>query len=278
MCLDKNCFPIVVIGLISVSACVRQPMGVFLAHPRLPPARTIQPTRLLPPVVQTLPCPVAVIGSNGRVHTSNRAWDRMARSDGSGGQTDMYLGDLFPDAASAASEVLRGAGPVSRRALPLAGGPSGAATWWDIDLVPHSEAPDLVLITARDVTEYVLARRDAEDTRAAIEPIDARLRLAQEAAGIGTWEWQAASDRQSWSPQQFRLHGLDPAVAVPPSFDDCVGMIHPEDRPLIQVALESGSNNLTDDAFQMEFRIRVSRCSARPDHKLLKSIGCLSTL
>src|SRR5271165_2700632 len=134
-------------------------MGVFLAHPRLPPSRTIQPTRLLPPVVQTLLCPIAVIGSDGRVHTSNQAWDRMARPDGSGGQTDTYLGDLFPDAASAASEVLRGAGTVSRRALPLAGGPSGAATWWDLDLVPHSEAPDLVLITARDVTEYVLARR-----------------------------------------------------------------------------------------------------------------------
>jgi photoactive yellow protein len=180
----------------------------------------------------------------------------MARPDGSGGQTETYLGDLFPDAASAASEVLRGAGNVSRRALPLAGGPSGAATWWDLDLVPHSEAPDLVLITARDVTEYVLARRDAEDTRAAIESIDARLRLAQEAAGIGTWEWQAASDRQSWSPQQFRLYGLDPAVAVPPSFGDWVAMIHPDDRPLIQVALETGFNNLTDDAFQMEFRIR----------------------
>ncbi len=113
-----------------------------------------------------------------------------------------------------------------------------------------------MLITARDVTEYVLARRDAEDTRAAIEPIDARLRLAQEAAGIGTWEWQATSDRQSWSPQQFRLYGLDPAVTVPPSFDDWAAMIHPEDRPLIQVARETGFNNLTNDSFQMEFRIR----------------------
>jgi hypothetical protein len=73
-----------------------------------------------------------------------------------------------------------------------------------------------VLITARDVTEYVRARRDAEETRAAIEPIHAWLRLAQEAAGIGTREGQAASERQPSSPQQFRLYGLDPAVAVPP--------------------------------------------------------------
>jgi PAS domain S-box-containing protein len=261
-------------------------MEFYLAQPRLPPSPTTQPTRLLPPVVQVLPCPIAVIGSDGRVHAANPAWERMARPNDSGGQTDMYLGDLFPDAARAASEVLRGAGTVSRRALPLAGGPSGAATWWDLELVPHSEAPDLVLITARDVTEYVLAHRDAEDTRAAIEPIDARLRLAQEAAGIGTWEWQAASDRQSWSPQQFRLYGLDPAVAVPPSFDDWVGMIHPEDRSLIQVALETSLSNLTDDAFQMEFRIRRRDSGAErwmlslgqvmersPDGQLLRLLG-----
>jgi PAS fold len=33
-------------------------------------------------------------------------------------------------------------------------------------------------------------------------------------------------------------------------------MIHPEDRPLIQVAREAGFNNLTDNAFQIEFRVR----------------------
>ncbi len=231
-------------------------MGDCLTNPRLPPFRLIQPARLLPRIVQTLPCPIAVVGSDGRVHASNGAWDRMARPNESGSEIGLHLGDLFPDAASAAIEVLRGAGPVSRRALPLAGGPSGAATWWDLDLAPHSDAPDQVLVTARDVTGYVLARRDAEDSRAAVEPIDARLRLAQEAAGIGTWEWQAASDRQSWSPQQFRLYGLDPAVAVPPSFADWVAMIHPEDRPRIQIALETGFSDLTDNAFQMEFRIR----------------------
>ena len=52
----------------------------------------------------------------------------MARPNGSGGETDTYLGNLFPDTASAASEALRGAEAVSRRALPLAGGPSGATT------------------------------------------------------------------------------------------------------------------------------------------------------
>ena len=144
-------------------------------------------------------------------------------TDGSGGRNRHISWRSLSRCRQRGQRSAAGCGHVSRRALPLAGGPSGAATWWDLDLVPHSEAPDLVLITARDVTEYILARRDAEDTRAAIEPIDARLRLAQEAAGIGTWEWQAASDRQSWSPQQFRLHGLDPAVAVPPSFDDWVG-------------------------------------------------------
>lgn len=58
-------------------------------------------------------------------------------------------------------------------------------------------------------------RREAEEAREALAPVDARLRLAQEAAGIGTWEWLSPDDRQSWSPQQFRLHGLERAARNP---------------------------------------------------------------
>ena len=173
---------------------------------------------LLSRVVAALPCPVAAAGRGGEIQAANDAWDRMIRIAGSTSldrpDLDRYtLGAIFPDAAGATEEVLRGAGSVSRRALPFARGLTGVATWWDLDLVPHPDVADVVLIMARDVTDHVLARRDAQDALHSLEPIATRLRLAQEAAGIGTWEWDAAADRQSWSPQQFRLYGLDPAVA-----------------------------------------------------------------
>jgi PAS domain-containing protein len=168
---------------------------------------------LLIRAVEAMPCPVAAVaGADGRILAVNPAWDRTAGAEAPFGTVGKAVGDLFPAAADAAAEVIRGAGPVTRRGLPRSAGPDGVTTWWDLDLVPHPDGADVVLVIARDVTDHVLARREAEDAREALEPIGTRLRLAQEAAGIGTWEWDATTDRQAWSPEQFRLHGLDPAA------------------------------------------------------------------
>ena len=225
---------------------------------------------MLTSVVEAMSCPVAAVTADGTIRAANSAWHRLAPPAASAAPPAHCLGDLFPDAATAAAEVLRGAAAVSRRALPLAAGLSGDATWWDLDLVPHPEAASVVLVTARDVTDHVLARREAEDARAAIEPMATRVQLTQEAAGVGTWEWTAASDRQSWSPQQFRLHGLDPATAAPPSFPEWIAMVHPEDRPLFHDAVETGFHEQTHSGYQMEFRIRRSDTGAE---RWLLSLG-----
>jgi hypothetical protein len=118
------------------------------------------------------------------------------------------LDALFPTAAGLVQAVARDAAPVSRSAVPRAAGPGTAATWWDLDIVPHPEIDDVVLVTAREATDRVLARREAEDARDALEPIGSRLRLVQEATGIGTWEWNAAADRLAWSPESIQSCGV----------------------------------------------------------------------
>ena len=70
---------------------------------------------------------------------------------------------------------------------------------------------------------------DRKQAEAALAASEERLRLAQEAAGIGTWDWDIASGAISWSEQNYRLHGLDPARG-PPAYDDWRNAIHPEDR------------------------------------------------
>ena len=211
---------------------------------------------LLTRVTDAIPCPIAATGQNGQILAANEAWDRMTSLAGLTKADLPALGKLFPDAAGAPEEVLRGAGPVSRRALPLACGLAGVATWWDLDLVPHPDTAGIVLVTAREVTDHVLARRDSQDARELLATTSTRLQLAQEAAGIGTWEWDAAADRQAWSPQQFRLHGLDPAVAPPPSFDEWSALVHPQDRARLYPAMIDGSGGPGDCNFQIEFRIR----------------------
>jgi PAS domain S-box-containing protein len=88
---------------------------------------------------------------------------------------------------------------------------------------------------------------------------EARLRLAQEAADIGFWECDAASQAMSWSPEQCCLHGLDPADA-PPTFLRWLDLVEPDDHPVIVAAglALSGAGPM-----QMEFRIRRASDGAR---------------
>nr|WP_294520695.1 PAS domain-containing protein [uncultured Rhodopila sp.] len=162
------------------------------------------------------------------------------------------IGRFFPDAGGLVAEP---PAPAAGRAVLLAAAPGVAATWWDLDIVPHPDAAGVVLLTAREATDRVLARREAEDAREALEPIGNRLRLAQEAAGIGTWEWDGATDAMAWSPEQFRLHGIDPALGTPASFAAWLALVHPEDQARILQAMD-GFRPGESTTHQMEFRVR----------------------
>ena len=50
---------------------------------------------------------------------------------------------------------------------------------------------------------------------------------AQEAGGVGSWEWNIDAGTLHWSESCHRLHGTDPAV--PPSYDAWRAGIHPDD-------------------------------------------------
>ena len=107
--------------------------------------------------------------------------------------------------------------------------------------------PDLFIGTAQDISE-------PKRIEAALQESEARLRLAQEAAGIGIWEYDIAAQTQRWSPEQYRLHGLDPNVGAP-NFQQWLDFLEPEDRAII---LDAADALLADgnDSLKVEFRIR----------------------
>jgi PAS domain S-box-containing protein len=108
-----------------------------------------------------------------------------------------------------------------------------------------------------DVTE----RRLAE---AALRDSERRLRLAQEAAGIGVWERDLVTGEATWSVQEYRLHGIDPA-RPPPSLAELRAMILAPDQPvgLLSDRLGEAAADTAPDteaaAQASEYRIR------RPD-------------
>lgn len=120
-------------------------------------------------------------------------------------------------------------------------------------LVQVTVAPwdDGVAVYWRDVTE----RAHAEQTLRASEE---HLRLAQEAAGIATWEWDLVTGRTHWSPQMFRLVGRDPAEGNDTDhYTLWRRAVHPDDSDSVANTARVISRSL--GPFALEFRV------VRPD-------------
>lgn len=96
-----------------------------------------------------------------------------------------------------------------------------------------------------------LERRVAARTEELAES-EARLRLAQEAAGIGIWDWTAEGDLNRWSPQQYAIFGLDPAREPRVTTARFLELVHPDDRPLAESAVREARRT---GIYEAEFRI-----------------------
>jgi PAS domain S-box-containing protein len=82
----------------------------------------------------------------------------------------------------------------------------------------------LLIGVVLDITEQRRAQQALRDA-------DQRAALAARSAGIGTWEVRLDNGEERWDEQMFRLRQLEPA-ARPPSREQRLAMLHPEDRSL----------------------------------------------
>lgn len=105
----------------------------------------------------------------------------------------------------------------------------------------------------RDITAQKLAE-------AALIESEARLRLAQEAGGIGVYERDLVAGRAHWSAQMFQVWGLDPAGRSPWVDDaDYTSLILPEDMEAHRSRRTAMRDDPAVSRFSTEYRIR------RPD-------------
>lgn len=80
---------------------------------------------------------------------------------------------------------------------------------------------------------------------------DERLRLAQEAGQVATWEWDILANAATCSPAYFRLYGLEPSAAMP-SLEEWLSRIHPEDRGRAAAAVERA---MAGAPYEDEYRV-----------------------
>jgi len=101
-------------------------------------------------------------------------------------------------------------------------------------------------------TNAALERR-VEDRTRDLRERESMLRLAQQAAGAGSWSWEPDSGRVQWSEEMFALLGLDhDRDAASSTLDGFMAMVHPKDRAVLRTALLEG---LAEGAMTVEFRV-----------------------
>ena len=117
----------------------------------------------------------------------------------------------------------------------------------------YSPRPGQFAVISVDRTE----QRRAEE---ALRLSETRLRMAQEAASVGTWEWDLRTGKNSWSDNLWPMYHLDRA-SIEASYDSWLESVQPTDRETVAAAIETAS--LAGEPFETEWRVNTSDGSER---------------
>jgi len=94
---------------------------------------------------------------------------------------------------------------------------------------------------------------DLRQAEAAVRDNESRLRMAQEAAGMGSWDWDPSSNRILWSDGMYRILDVDPGNAPLDIGAFVERRVHPDDRQM--VLAESQRASLRAGPLRIEYRI-----------------------
>jgi len=125
------------------------------------------------------------------------------------------------------------------------------AQHWAVDVVPlrgEGGAAGGGVAFWRDITKRHRAQEALQEHRR-------QLLEAQQLARVGSWEWDLATDRMSWSPELYRILGVDPGAVLTRGITR--ELIHPDDRAMREQLLAGVVSD--PSPFQTEFR------AVRPD-------------
>jgi PAS domain S-box-containing protein len=107
---------------------------------------------------------------------------------------------------------------------------------------------DCALSILRNITEE---KTERELARLNVE----RLRLTQQAAHAGSWDWNLATGELSWSDELYRLLGFDPGSRRP-TLEAWLENLHPDDRSRVRADLEDAADGNTPQV-ESEYRVRT---------------------
>jgi|GEM_PF-184752 len=93
---------------------------------------------------------------------------------------------------------------------------------------------------------------DRKQAEIALRESEDRLRLALEAARMGTWDWNLATDELLWDAECKAMFGLSPDAEV--TIDTFFAAMHPDDRDRMVEVVSNFINSVGGSDYEAEFR------------------------
>ncbi|CAM0999571.1 Response regulator receiver modulated diguanylate cyclase/phosphodiesterase with PAS/PAC sensor(S) [Rhodanobacter sp. Root179] len=118
--------------------------------------------------------------------------------------------------------------------------------WFENRIYPSAEGLTIYFL---DITE----RKRAEQELLQHQRM---LSQAQKVAHVGSWEWDIAENRVTWSEELYRIYGMTPAQHAA-TFESYLALVHPQDRERVQQTIAQAVTGT--QPFEFEERI------VRPD-------------
>lgn len=128
--------------------------------------------------------------------------------------------------------------------------PDGQEVWGQVLVSAiRDEAGELKLIVTQtiDLTETKRAQ-------ASLREREAQLADAQRLAHVGSWEWNSATRRWTWSDEMYRVFGHEPGAIEPPTTARILDAVVAEDREALRQAMAAALERR--ERLETEVRIR----------------------
>ena len=134
-----------------------------------------------------------------------------------------------------------------------------AGHWVHLEWVATPYPDGTLYCSARDVTTRMLESRELREKVELLE-------MAEELAQVGHWRVNLETGELHWSPQVYRIHGIEPDGGRPP-IEAGINFYHEDDRPTVEAlvsrAIETGQG--------FNFQLRLIRADG--EERLVESIG-----
>lgn len=133
----------------------------------------------------------------------------------------------------------------------LGGGPpSAAVNAGTLTIVVTPAVPDDGPL--REVASFIARTYERMREYTGLIASERRLRMAQELAHLGSYDWEIQHDVNTWSDELYRMYGTEPQ-SFNASYERFLAFIHPDDRERVMAIHQHAYE--TGEPFQMEERI-----------------------